>query len=76
MTHQPTAERQDHDGARWFKARASQSGTGCVEIAHLADGHVGLRDTKSTRPPFVFDAHEWACFIDGAKNGEFDPPTR
>lgn len=62
-------------GARWFKARASTSASGCVEVAFLEDGYVGLRDAKNTdRPAHIFTAHEWACFLDGARNGEFDPP--
>jgi hypothetical protein len=23
----------------------------------------------------VFDQHEWECFLDGARNGEFDDAT-
>ncbi len=62
--------------ARWFKASASESATGCVEIAHLADGRVGVRDSKDrSLPPHVFTAHEWACFLDGVRNGEFDLPA-
>src|SRR6266536_3068644 len=38
--------------ARWFKATASSGDQGCVEIAHLDDGRVALRDSKTptTRP--------------------------
>ncbi len=62
--------------AHWHKATASESGTGCVEVAHLADGRVGVRDSKDrSLPPHVFTAHEWACFLDGVRNGEFDLPA-
>jgi Domain of unknown function (DUF397) len=61
--------------ARWFKASACAGSSGCVEAAFLADGRVALRDSKDTRkPPHIFTRHEWKCFIDGAKKGEFDCP--
>jgi hypothetical protein len=57
----------------WFKATRSTSGTGCVEVAHLPDGGVAIR--HSQRPgegSIVYSAYEWDCFLDGARNGEFD----
>ena len=60
---------------RWFKSSAS-SAAGCVEIAHLPDGGVAVRDSKSRgKAPHVFSRHEWECFLAGAKNGEFDLPA-
>jgi hypothetical protein len=62
----------DLDGLRWFKSSAS-SAAGCVEIAHLPDGGVAVRDSKDRgKTPHVFNRHEWECFLIGAKNGEFD----
>lgn len=62
-------------GVRWFKSSASST-NGCVEIAHLANGGVAVRDTKDRgKTPHVFTRHEWECFLTGAKNGEFDPPA-
>ncbi len=62
--------------ARWFKATASSGDQGCVEIAHLDDGRVALRDSKNPhKPAHIFTRHEWDCFLHGAKNGEFDPQT-
>ena len=63
--------------ARWFKATASgTSSGGCVETAFLPDGHVALRDSKDTsKAPHVFTPHEWGCFLDGVKKGEFDLPA-
>ncbi|HEY3733668.1 MAG TPA: DUF397 domain-containing protein [Streptosporangiaceae bacterium] len=64
----------DFTGARWFKSSASSAG-GCVEVAHLPDGGVAVRDTKDRgKAPHVYTRHEWQCFLAGAKNGEFDPP--
>jgi Domain of unknown function (DUF397) len=66
----------DLTGARWFKATASNTSSGgCVEAAFLPDGQVALRDSKDTsRPAHLFTRHEWDCFLDGVKKGEFDPP--
>jgi Domain of unknown function (DUF397) len=61
--------------ARWIKSRACST-DGCVEVAHLAGGRVAIRDSKDvTKAPHVFDSREWAAFISGAKNGEFDLPV-
>jgi hypothetical protein len=65
----------DFTGARWFKSSAS-SVTGCVEVAHLADGLVALRDSKDvSKPPHVFNRREWQAFLAGVRNGEFDQPA-
>lgn len=70
MLHDPALTR-----THWFKATASSSsGGGCVEAAFLPDGQVALRDSKDTsKSPHVFTRHEWDCFLDGVKRGEFDP---
>lgn len=71
MTAEPALAR-----ARWVKATASSGNEGCVEIAHLDDGRVALRDSKHPSvAPFVFTRHEWDCFLDGARKGEFDHPA-
>jgi uncharacterized protein DUF397 len=66
-----------HDGSatRWVRSRACSS-DGCVEVARLADGGMALRDSKDTsKAAHVFDRDEWAAFIAGVKNGEFDPAS-
>lgn len=74
MTTAPETPRDPFTDAVWFKARASSNSVGCVEVAHLGGGAVGLRHSRfPDREPFVYSAHEWACFLDGARNGEFDP---
>ena len=61
--------------AQWMKSRMC-SADGCVEVAHLPGGNVALRDSKDvTKAAHVFDREEWAAFIAGAKNGEFDLPV-
>jgi hypothetical protein len=65
----------DLTDAHWFKSRAC-SAEGCVEVAHLADGQVALRDSKDAgQAAHVFDRGEWSAFLAGLKNGEFDLPA-
>jgi hypothetical protein len=60
---------------RWFKSSASAAGS-CVEVAHLPQGGVALRDTKDrSKAPHFYTDQEWAAFLIGAKNGEFDLPA-
>lgn len=62
-------------GARWFKARASTSGQGCVEAAFLPSDGVALRDSKNPgRAAHVFSGREWRRFLRGVKDGEFGLP--
>ena len=61
-------------GARlqWQKATASES-NGCVELAALPNGGVAVRDSKNQCGPVLsFSRHEWASFLEGMANGEFD----
>ncbi|WP_149563862.1 DUF397 domain-containing protein [Streptomyces cacaoi] len=63
------------DNAGWFKARASSATGGCLEVAFLRDGRVAVRDNEDLgTPPLVVTQHVWRCWLDGAKNGEFDLP--
>ncbi|MGH3979802.1 MAG: DUF397 domain-containing protein [Pseudonocardiaceae bacterium] len=60
-----------HDSGYRTSSRCSK-GT-CVEVAPLPGGGAALRDAKDrARSPLVFDAGEWADFVAGVKNGEFD----
>jgi len=64
---------QDLSEIPWVRSRACSS-DGCVEVAHLADGSVAVRDSKDVRKAaHVFDREEWSAYITGVKNGEFDP---
>jgi hypothetical protein len=60
--------------ASWYKSSASSYNGNCVEISHLQDGRVAVRDTKdrASGPALVFTRPEWDAFLAGAKNGEFD----
>lgn len=56
------------NGARWFKARASESAQGCFEVAHLDDGRVALRDSKDrSKAPQVYPADVWASWLDSLR---------
>ena len=59
---------------RWRKSSFSGGqGGDCVEVAELPGGGRALRDSKDPEGPrLVFTVGEWAAFLDGAKNGEFD----
>jgi Domain of unknown function (DUF397) len=62
--------------AAWRKATASDANSGCVEVAFLANGRVGVRDSKNrAKPPLMVTAQEWARFITGARSGDFDLPS-
>jgi hypothetical protein len=64
----------DMSDAVWITSRACNN-SACVQVAHLADGLVALRDSKDvSKPAHVFDAGEWGAFLAGVKNGEFDLP--
>jgi hypothetical protein len=60
-------------GAPWVKSSLSYANGDCVEVASLADGHVGVRDSKDAEGPILrFTSSEWRAFIAGVRNGEFD----
>ncbi|WP_280266383.1 DUF397 domain-containing protein [Nocardia wallacei] len=56
----------DLSGANWFKSTYSGGKTDCVEVAWLAEGMVGVRDSKNpTGPALVFTPAEWDAFTAG-----------
>jgi hypothetical protein len=63
----------DASTPRWFTSSFSGgSGNGCVEIAFLHDGTVGLRDTKDrTRTAHRFSLSAWTAFLTAARAGRF-----
>jgi Domain of unknown function (DUF397) len=67
-----TTVRNNDRALSWRKATASGAG-GCVEVAATPDGGVAVRDSKHAESPVLrYTAHEWRCFLSGAKAGEFD----
>jgi hypothetical protein len=60
--------------ASWYKSSVSSYNGNCVEVSHLRDGRVAVRDTKerTSGPTLIFTRPEWEAFLEGAKDGEFD----
>lgn len=51
----------------------SQKYTWCVEVARKKRG-VAVRDSQNPRGgTLFFTNNEWQAFVNGVKNGEFDP---
>ena len=65
----------DPDGQHWQRSGA---GAGAIEVAFVRppdrpDDWVLMRVAgDSAGRVLVFDRNEWECFLDGARNGEFD----
>jgi hypothetical protein len=63
----------DLGSAVWFKSsRSSGNCDNCVEVAFV-DRAVAVRDSKDRRgPALVYSGPEWAAFLAGVRDGEFD----
>ena len=56
----------------WIKARRSDDQGSCVE-QRVVDGMIEVRDSKDRSGPILrFTRAEFAAWLDGARNGEFD----
>ncbi|GAB6902115.1 DUF397 domain-containing protein [Kineosporia succinea] len=61
----------DEGGPEWRKSSFSGF-QGCVEVAHLSDGRVAVRDSKHRDGAhLVYTSEEWAAFVAGVRAGEF-----
>ncbi len=78
MTGKPTVPDLgiDPDTQHWQR---SGEGAGAIEVAFVqapaapAGRWVLMRvNGDADGRVLVFDRHEWECFLDGARNGEFD----
>jgi len=57
----------------WVKSSLSFSNGNCVEVAGLADGGIGVRNSRDPEGGVLrFTPDEWSAFLGGARNGEFD----
>ncbi|MBF6148046.1 DUF397 domain-containing protein [Nocardia nova] len=62
----------DLSGAEWFKSSHSGGGNDCVEIAHLAGGFVGVRDSKNPDgATLIFTSVDWNSFVEHVKGEVF-----
>jgi Domain of unknown function (DUF397) len=59
-------------GGGWWKSSYSMSNGHCVATARLADGRIGVRDTKagSTGAVLRFDPAIWAAFLQELRDPE------
>jgi predicted secreted Zn-dependent protease len=55
----------------WRKSSASASGT-CVEVAFRGQSVLVRHSADPLGPVLAFSDREWAAFLTGARNGEFD----
>lgn len=61
------------DGVTWRKSRHSNPSGNCVELAELTDGAIAIRNSRyPTGPALVCTQPEFAAFLAGARDGEFD----
>jgi len=82
VTAKPTVSELgiDLDAQVWQR---SGDGVGAIEIAVTRTGSAASPDQwvlmrvagDPAHRVLVFDRHEWECFLDGARNGEFDDAT-
>ncbi|GAA1625413.1 DUF397 domain-containing protein [Catellatospora bangladeshensis] len=57
----------------WRKSTRSGGADNCVEVATGPDRQIGVRDSKNADGGIlVFTPGEWAAFVEGVRNGEFD----
>jgi hypothetical protein len=60
-------------GPKWVKSSLSFANGNCVEVADLAGGEIGVRNSRHPEGAVLrFTPGEWQAFIGGAHNGEFD----
>lgn len=55
----------------WWRSTASESGA-CVEVAFGEQSVLVRHSASPTGPILAFTPAEWAAFLTGVRNGEFD----
>ena len=67
------ASRRAKPGPVWVKSSLSFANGNCLEVTTLADGKVGVRNSRHPGGPSLeFTSDEWIAFLGGVRNGEFD----
>ncbi|WP_261554288.1 DUF397 domain-containing protein [Frankia tisae] len=63
----------DRDSLSWQLSSYTNGSGACVEVAALPEDGRAVRDSKDRSGPIlVFTAAEWAAFVAGVRDGEFD----
>lgn len=63
----------DLTGVAWQKSTFSNPNGACVEVAHLPNGEIAVRNSRFPGgPALVYTKAEIAAFLAGAKGSEFD----
>ncbi len=83
MSAKPDAESLGFDlqSLKWRRpteACSAEAGTLEVAIAHTSDAGTWVLLRVAGDPAgrvLVYDEHEWRCFLDGVRNGEFEVPA-
>jgi hypothetical protein len=71
----PAARLPLGESRTWLKSSFSGAGD-CVEVAFAPDGAVHVRDSKDVvGPQLHFNSREWAAFLAGVRDGQFDLPS-
>jgi hypothetical protein len=58
----------------WRKSTASGASE-CVEVAFVEQSVLVRHSQDPTGPTLTFSRPEWAAFVAGVRNGEFDPES-
>ncbi|MEU9146575.1 DUF397 domain-containing protein [Streptomyces sp. NPDC048349] len=61
------------EGVVWVKSGRSAADGNCVEVAGLPGGGAAVRNSRDLRGPVLFyTSGEFAAFVQGVKDGDFD----
>ena len=69
----PSAQDPRLEHASWRKSRHSNPSGNCVEIAALPGGTIAIRNSRHPAgPALVYPRADFAAFLAGARDGDFD----
>ena len=71
MTGKPTVETLGIDAGA-LPWQRSGDGEGAIEVAFAAEWVLMRVVGDPAERILVYDRHEWECFLDGVRKGEFD----